>query len=86
MNEKYTGVLSTVLKVLAVAFALTTAVAIALMIVKKFCRKKACVCAQDELFLDECCCDCDCIEDAEFFCCDEAECPVEDADTVVVAD
>lgn len=85
MNEKSTGVLSTVLKVLAVACALATAVAIALIIVKKFCKKKAYVCTE-EILLDECCCDCDCIEDAECFCCDEAECPVEDADAVVVAD
>jgi hypothetical protein len=86
MNEKSTGVLSTVLKVLAVAFTLASAVAIALIIVKKFCKKNACVWTEEDILLDECCCDCDCIEDAECFCCDEAECPVEDAEAVVVAD
>ena len=87
MKEKSTGVLSTVLKVLAVACALATAAAIALIIVKKFCKKKSCACCEEEFILDECCCDCDCVDDAECICCcDEANCPVEDAEAVEVTE
>lgn len=86
MEEKSTGVLSTVLKVLAIVCALAAAVAVALVIVKKFCKKKACACSDEEIALDDCYCDCDCIDDAECICCDEAECPVEDADAVEVTE
>ena len=77
-------VLTTVLKVLAVACAVAIAIAVALIIVKKFCKKKACAYSDDEILLDECCCDC--IDDADCICCDEVECPVEDAEAVEVAE
>ena len=75
MEEKG-SVLKTVLKVLAVIVAVAAAVAVALVIVKKVCKKKE-LADEEELAIDDCCCDCD-----DDDCCDceddglyEIECP-----------
>lgn len=81
-EEKSCSTLSVVLKVLAVLCAVAGAVAVALIIVKKVCKKKACNCAEEEeVTIDDCCydCDCDCSEVEACVCCDEIDCPVEDA-------
>lgn len=81
-EEKSCSTLSVVMKVLAVLCAVAGAVAIALIIVKKVCKKKALNCAEEEeVTIDDCCydCDCDCSEVEACVCCDETICPVEDA-------
>lgn len=80
-EEKSCSVLSTVVKVLAVLCAVAAAVAVALMLVKKFGKMK-CTCDEEEDVLDDACCGCILDEDScDCSTCDEMECVAEEADT-----
>lgn len=84
-NEKSCSTLSTVIKVLAVLCTVTAAVAIAIALVKKFC-KKDCVCEEEDV-LDDTCCGCICDDDScDCSTCDENECVAEDAVADVCVD
>lgn len=73
-EEKSCSVLSTVVKVLAVLCAVTAAVTVALLLVKKFGKKK-CVCEEEEDVLDDACCGCILDEDScDCSTCGEVEC------------